>query len=288
MKKRMLSILCVLALCLGLLPVTALAADPTPPSELIVGNVTVVGTDDEGTDIGTGVGYYTYDNTESKWEKCTATGEESTPDVPYFHYDGNGTLTLKDAAINGTSSTTVGAGIYADGDLTIVLEGSSTVTGAVDGNGESNSIRVRQNLTIQGDGSLTAQGANTSEGGSYGIYVIGSFTQQSGSVTASGGNVNGTKNSTGLYVFGSTVTVEGGTLTATGDDASGNSYGICATGTVTVGSAAVTATGAAGYASYGLYIESSSPSVTLSDNGSLTARSGSATSEAVGIFSRII
>ena len=164
-----------------------------------------------------------------------------------------------------------------------MLEGSSTVTGVQDPNGESQSIRVSGNLTIQGDGSLTAQGAETSSRSSYGIFVTGSFTQQSGSVTASGGNVSGTKNSMGLYVFGSTVTVEGGTLTATGDDASGNSYGICAMGTVTVGSAAVTATGGSGYASYGLYIDSSSPSVTLS-GGSLTARSGAATSEAGGIY----
>ncbi|MCI7357492.1 MAG: YDG domain-containing protein [Parabacteroides sp.] len=208
---------------------------------------------------------------------------EASADNYNVYYDGNGTLTLKGATINGTSSSTVGAGIYAEGDLTIVLEGSSTVTGVVNPYGESQSIRVSGNLTIQGGGSLTAQGAETSSGSSYGIFVTGSFTQQSGSVTASGGNVNGTKNSTGLYVFGSTVTVEGGTLTATGDDASGNSYGICAKGTVTVGSAAVTATGGSGYASYGLYIESTSPSVTLS-GGSLTARSGSATKTAGGIY----
>ena len=266
MKKRFLSILCVLCLVAAMLPpVTASAAAPY--------NLTVGGTDVLS-------GSYWLTNADDG----TLTADGASAENYNVHYDGNGTLTLKNATINGTSSTTVGAGIYADGDLSIVLEGSSTVTGAVDGNGESNSIRVRQNLTIQGDGSLTAQGAITSEGGSYGIYVIGSFTQQSGSVTASGGNVNGTKNSTGLYVFGSTVTVEGGTLTATGDDASSNSYGICATGTVTVGSAAVTATGAAGYASYGLYIESTSPSVTLSDNGSLTARSGSATNTAGGIY----
>ena len=57
---------------------------------------------------------------------------------------------------------------------------------------------------------------------------------------------------------------------------------------VTVGSAAVTATGGTGNYSYGLYVNSSSPSVspsvTLSGSGSLTARSGSATSEAGGIY----
>ena len=80
--------------------------------------------------------------------------------------------------------------------------------------------------------------------------------------------------------------MQSGTLTATGGDTSGSSYGISASGTVTVGSATVTATSGSGNASYGLYIDSSSPSVTISGGGSLTARSGSATSEAGGIYVR--
>lgn len=209
---------------------------------------------------------------------------EASADNYNVYYDGNGTLTLKGATINGTNIIGhVGAGIYAEGDLTIVLEGTSTVTGVQDPNGESQSIRVSGNLTIQGGGSLTAQGAETSSGSSYGIFVTESFTQQSGSVTAIGGDVSGSYNSEGLYVYGSTVTVERGTLTATGGNTSGSSYGIYARGTVTVGSAAVTATGGSGNASYGLHIDSSSPSVNLSDNGSLTARSESA-DRAGGIY----
>lgn len=260
--KSRLRLLCLLTALLGLFGAGQTWAGN--PTTLTVGD----------TDVLNG-GYWT--------TNADGTLTEASADNYNVYYDGYGTLTLKGATINGTSSSTVGAGIYAEGDLTIVLEGSSTVKGVVNPYGESQSIRVSGNLTIQG-GSLTAQGAETSSGSSYGIFVTGSFTQQSGSVTASGGNVNGTKNSTGLYVFGSTVTVEGGTLTAIGGNTSGNSNGIYARGSVTVGSAAVTATGGSGYASYGLYIESFSPSVTLSDNGSLTARSGSATSEAVGIF----
>lgn len=208
---------------------------------------------------------------------------EASADNYNVYYDGNGTLTLKDATINGTNIIGhVGAGIYAEGDLTIVLEGSSTVTGVQDPNDESQSIRVSGNLTIQG-GSLTAQGAETSSGSSYGIYVTESFTQQGGSVTAIGGNVSGSYKSAGLYVSRGTVTVQSGTLTATGGNTSGSSYGIYARGTVTVGSAAVTATGGSGNASYGLYIDSASPSVNLSDNGSLTARSESA-DRAGGIY----
>ena len=215
----------------------------------------------------------------------TLTPDGASADNYNVHYDGNGTLTLKDATINGTNTIYhVGAGIFASGDLTIVLEGSSTVKGVQDPNGETQSIRVEGNLTIQGGGSLTAQGAETSSGSSYGIFVFGSFTQQSGSVTASGGNINGNHTSTGLYVSDGTVTAQDGTLTATGGDTSGRSYGISANGSVTVSDAAVTATGGTGNYSYGLYVDSSSPSVTLSGSGSLTARSGSGTDTAVGIY----
>lgn len=265
MKRRMLSILCALALCLGLLPTVALAGNPT--------TLTVGGTNVQSD------GYW------KTAESGTLTAEGASADNYNVHYDGNGTLTLNNATINGTNTIGhVGAGIFASGDLTIVLEGSSTVKGVQDPNGETQSIRVEGNLTIQGGGSLTAQGAETSSGSSYGIFVIGSFTQQGGSVTASGGNVSGNYNSTGLYVYGSTVTVQGGTLTATGGTTGSGSYGISANGSVTVSDATVTATGGTGNNSYGLHIQSSSSSVTLSGSSSLTARSGSATNRAGGIY----
>ena len=249
-----------------LLPLAARAAGN--PTTLTVG----------GTDVQSG-GYWTTD------ESGTLTPDGASADNYNVYYNGNGTLTLKDATINGTNTIYhVGAGIFASGDLTIVLEGSSTVKGVQDPNGETQSIRVEGNLTIQGGGSLTAQGAETSSGSSYGIFVFGSFTQQSGSVTASGGNINGNHTSTGLYVSDGTVTAQDGTLTATGGDTSGRSYGISANGSVTVSDAAVTATGGTGNYSYGLYVDSSSPSVTLSGSGSLTARSGSGTDTAVGIY----
>lgn len=271
--KSRLRLLCLLTALLGLFGAGQTWAGN--PTTLTVG----------GTNVQSG-GYWTTD------ESGTLTAEGASADNYNVHYDGNGTLTLDNATINGTDIIGhVGAGIYAEGDLTIVLEGSSTVTGVQDPNGESQSIRVSGNLTIRGGGSLTAQGAETSSGSSYGIFVIGSFTQQSGSVTAIGGNVNGNYyTSTGLHVSDGTVTAQGGTLTATGGDTSGSSYGISmsSSSSVTVGSAAVTATGGTGNYSYGLYVNSSSPSVspsvTLSGSGSLTARSGSATSEAGGIY----
>lgn len=268
--KSRLRLLCLLTALLGLFGAGQTWAGN--PTTLTVG----------GTDVLNG-GYWT--------TNADGTLTEASADNYNVYYDGNGTLTLNNATINGTNTIGhVGAGIYAEGDLTIVLEGSSTVTGVQDPNGESQSIRVSGNLTIQGGGSLTARGAETSSGSSYGIFVIGSFTQQGGSVTAIGGNVNGNYTSRGLYVSDGTVTAQDGTLTATGGDTSGSSYGISmlSSSSVTVGSAAVTATGGTGNYSYGLYVNSSSPSVspsvTLSGSGSLTARSGSATSEAGGIY----
>lgn len=265
--KSRLRLLCLLTALLGLFGAGQTWAGN--PTTLTVGGTTI-----------TSSGYWTT-NADG-----TLTAEGASADNYNVHYDGNGTLTLKDANITGDSSTNFSAGIHAGGDLTIVLEGSSTVTGVVI-NDESQGIRVSGNLTIQGGGSLTAQGADTSGGGScsYGILVFGSFTQQGGSVTATAGNVNGNNPSSGLDVSG-TVTVQGGTLTATGGSAGNNiSYGISAYSSVTVSDATVTAiSGSAGYASYGLYIGSSSPSVTLSGSSSLTARSGSATDTAGGIY----
>ena len=264
--KSRLRLLCLLTALLGLFGAGQTWAGN--PTTLTVGD----------TDVLNG-GYWT--------TNADGTLTEASADNYNVYYDGSGTLTLKDATINGTDIIGhVGAGIYAEGDLTIVLEGSSTVTGVQDPNDESQSIRVSGNLTIQGGGSLTAQGAETSSGSSYGIFVMGSFTQQGGSVTAIGGNINGNYTSTGLYVYGGTVTAQDGTLTATGGDTSGSSYGISmpSSSSVTVGSATVTVTGGTGNYSYGLYIDSSSPSVTLSGSGSLTARSGSGTDTAVGIY----
>ena len=264
--KSRLRLLCLLTALLGLFGAGQTWAGN--PTTLTVG----------GTNVQSG-GYWTTDENG----KLTAT--ESTTDYNVKYDSATGTLTLKDANITGDSSTNFGAGIHAGGDLTIVLEGSSTVTGVVC-NDESRGINTLDgNLTIQGGGSLTVRGADMSGDSSYGINVDGSFTQQGGSVTAIAGNVSGSNPSSGLNVSG-TVTVKGGTLTATGGSAAINSsYGISAySSSVTVSDATVTATsGSAGYASYGLYIESSSPSVTLSGSSSLTARSGSATDTAGGI-----
>lgn len=163
MKKRILSLLCVLALCLGLLPVTALAVD-TAPQTLYVGSTTI------------GTGYWTSSDGGTTWAR-----QENQPEGNnYIYYDGQGTLKLHNATIQGGSnavSAPFGAGIYALSSsnqpvaLTIELIGTNTITGNygiyVDAQ-QGGTVGTNASLLIQNsddDGSLEVSGS------SYGIYV---------------------------------------------------------------------------------------------------------------------
>ena len=99
MKKRILSLLCVLALCLGLLPVTALA-EGTAPQTLYVGSTTI------------SAGYWTSSDGGTTWAR-----QENQPEGNnYIYYDGQGTLKLHNVTIQRGSNTVsppYGAGIYA-------------------------------------------------------------------------------------------------------------------------------------------------------------------------------
>ena len=106
--KSRLRLLCLLTALLGLFGAGQTWAGN--PTTLTVG----------GTNVLNG-GYWT--------TNADGTLTEASADNYNVYYDGSGTLTLKDANITGDSSTNFGAGIHAGGDLTIVLEGSSTVTG---------------------------------------------------------------------------------------------------------------------------------------------------------------
>lgn len=163
MKKRILSLLCVLALCLGLLPVTALAVD-TAPQTLYVGSTTI------------SAGYWTSSDGGTTWAR-----QENQPEGNnYIYYDGQGTLKLHNATIQGgstTESAPFGSGIYAPCSsnqsvaLTIELIGTNTITGNygiyVDAQ-QGGTVGTNASLLIQNsddDGSLEVSGS------SYGIYV---------------------------------------------------------------------------------------------------------------------
>ena len=219
MKKRFLSLLCVLALCLGLLPVTALAATGAP-SSLYVGNQQVISGNDitcwtTGTD-----------------GKLTASNESGNWNVKYD--PSTVTLSLQNAKISGGNATTsppYGAGIYALSSsgqpvaLTIELIGENTITGTFGIYVNATTPGTDASLDIQksGDnGSLTVTGTD-----SYGLYIASgtgnaSLTIKNVSVVA---NATSSYSGSGVCVqSGASATdspnislsVDGGSLTASG------------------------------------------------------------------------
>ena len=223
MKKRFLSLLCVLALCLGLLPVTALAVDA--PENLYVGDQVC------GSEI-------------SCWTTDSETGE-----LTEYEDDGNNwnvkydpstaTLTLKDATIKTTDTYSQGAVIYAHSavgsavSLTINLEGTNkiecdTASYGIYVNAEMSGERYGTNasLTITGTGSLAVSGST------HGIWVKSgsgnaSLTIHNASVEAN--TTNTSTASAGVFVSSSikvnvspnlSLAVNGGSLTASGGTSS--------------------------------------------------------------------
>lgn len=234
MKKRFLSLLCVLALCLGLLPTTALAAGEDAPNTLWVGETPI-----------TGIGYWTTDANG----KLTASNENNCN----VYYDGNGTLTLNNATIQGRGTINeadpIDYGIYAASTsgqsvaLTINLIGSNTVkgycgiyVGASGGDStlviQSDSDASKGSLEVSGSGmsgisidvlnnssgnpSLTVNNASveasTEKAGYHGVSIVSlttssptlSLAVNGGSLTAQDGiryvSVAGTNSSTSLTV----------------------------------------------------------------------------------------
>lgn len=231
MKKRLLSLLCVLALCLGLLPVTALAVEGAPNSlyvgdqQVINGNNTTFWTTDKSTG-----GLTEYEGNDDNWN---------------VKYDpSTATLTLKGAKISGRYhqyNNPYTAGIYAQCSngqsvtLTIKLIGQNTITGSygiyVNAEMDTSIYGTDASLTITGEnnGSLEVSGSN------HGIFVKSgtgkaSLTINDASVVAkttqtysgyAGVNVQSSANATGSPNI--SLSVNGGSLTASG---TGNSDGI--------------------------------------------------------------
>lgn len=206
MKKRLLSLLCVLALCLGLLPVTALAAGEI---ELYVAGQLI-------TESGC------YENQNGTWTKVEGTG----PSSGQFYYDADTvTLTLNGAEISHNENVSVGSGAQyrgsviafsqsADVSLTIVVsQGTSTITG-------TGGIRVMSeagdaSLSISGSGSLAVNvGGNIDSG----ITLIGS---KDANLNIDGADVTASSNVYGVQLqagegYKIAATINDGNLTASG------------------------------------------------------------------------
>ncbi len=168
MRKKIVSLCMALALCLGLLPVTALAAAEGAPNSLYVGNQQVISSSD--------ITYWTTDKSTGGLTKY-----EGNDDNWNVKYDPTTvTLTLSGATIQGgtnTGSAPYGAGIYALSSsgqpvaLTIELIGTNTITGTfgifLNAEIDASSYGTNATLTItsENNGSLQVSGLN------YGIYV---------------------------------------------------------------------------------------------------------------------
>lgn len=229
MKKRILSLLCVLALCLGLLPVTALAAEGAP-SSLYVGNQQVISSSD--------ITYWTTDESTGGLTKYE--GNNDNWNVKYDQ--STATLTLKNANISGSFhqyDNPYTAGIYAQGKsnqpvaLTIELIGTNTITGTygiflnAEINASSYGTDASLTITSENNGSLQVSGSN------HGIYV----KSGTGNASLNIKNVAVTSSTDGEYAAGVYVmssnyatnspnislSVDGGSLTASG---TGSSDGI--------------------------------------------------------------
>ncbi len=173
-------------------------------------------------------------------------------------------VTLRDATINGTnekicfegSSSCSWAGLTCLGNCTIVLEGSNTVKG-FDGNypGIKAAKQVgdgeEYTLTIKGEGSLEA----SSNGDGAGIggelqYSNSDIRGNCGNITIEGGTVTATGGGSGVgggtnYGTCGDITISGGKVTATssgfGAGIGGGSY--VSIGNITISGGKVTATG---------------------------------------------
>ena len=234
MKKRMLSLICVLALCLGLLPVTALAAGEI---KLFIGGQQI-------TENGC------YENRNGTWTKVDGT----EPANGQFYYDAaTFTLTLNQAEITHNQTVNVAEGYTYEGSVIafsqtadvslkiVVSQGTSTITGT--GGIRVESTTGNASLSIKGSGSLDVEpnGSNSgitlcsskntnldidgaditaSSPAQYGVYLISStdatststITVNNGSLTT-GGNGN-----VGIYYYSSGTSNAGtSSLTVSGN-----------------------------------------------------------------------
>lgn len=171
MKKRLFSILCVLALCLTMLPVTALAAE-TPTTNVTVGGVELDCTGNtvyaiaNDTDVQIVTGSPNEDDWNIKFESGTLTLRGATIKVPMFNYG-------------------INYGIYcASGSLKILLEGVSTIQYSDDGY-QGIYCESESTLMIQGTGENASLAFSGFHDIGYGIQSNGGCVIQNVMLTSS-------------------------------------------------------------------------------------------------------
>ena len=223
MKRRLLSLFCALALCLGLLPATALA--------------------DNGT-----LTYQYYDTVSGQMTEGTYTGEYTTVTSSDTDWGTSGQTTWY--VVSDTVANYARSNITVSGTVNLILTSGKTLTLNGPNISLQNSSAV---LNIYGQagntGKLSVTAGNSS--GDAGINLNGgTLNIHGGKVNATGYTRNSSDAAPGIDVGGSgTLTVYDGTVTATGGTAS-NSIGrgagirVISSGTVSIYGGTVTATGA--------------------------------------------
>lgn len=232
MIKKMISTLCAMIFCLGLLPIAAYAVEGGGPTEgTVMSEPATLAAMPDGQVLYVGdvsISFTGYWTTDSDGNVAAYTGEGKPLDN-YIYYDAeNNTLTLHNATIKKVVSTETntlisGAAIgvlnqSGAAELTIQLEGGNTIEDVSTGIyvlAHSSSIGTAR-LTIAGSGSLIASGS------SYGIQVQSNsgnaaLTIRNADVTAENSSYSGD----GVTVragssLSASLSVDGGNLTATG------------------------------------------------------------------------
>ena len=275
--RKLLSILLVLALCVGLMPAMTVRA---ASNEVYVAGTQV------------------YSGSTTYWKSnSTNTGIEAGTDSDYnvmFTPASGGnpaTLTLKNFTFSGPGRIYSNAAyvIYTGlSTMNITLIGTNTITQTA-GDSVTESYGVYclgsgTNLSIGGEGSLSIMAGPTQN--SYGIYgdYSANISITGGTITAVAGDTDGSwGNSIGIGTYNAgSITISGGTVSAAGGEAPNASFS-CGLYTgnsdITIsGTANVTATGKAAKAySYGIVINSNSSGNINISGGAVTASATSTT-----------
>lgn len=209
MRKRFLSLLCVLALCLGLLPATALAAGPNTVyvgGEALAGSsysIVYATTNESGEVITEGA---TTDNYNIKWDGSTLTLRGATIKKELNDY-GESLFYITGAAIGVINQS-------GDAGLTITLEGTNTIKDVSYGICVRAPSNGSAKLTITGSGSLDVSATSTgiriqSDSGDAAVSINNAKVTATAQ-WASGVNVRcGTNSSASLTVNGGNLTPSG-------------------------------------------------------------------------------
>ena len=204
MKNRFLSLLCVLALCLGLLPVTALAAGEHDSHsnnwmEFTAGTTTL-----------SGGSYYLSGDVEYSGTEITVSGEvilclnghKLDLNKQHISVGSGASLTLCDCSTGGVltgGSGSNGGGVYVGGGGTFTMTGGSIAGNTANAGG---GVYVDEGGTFtMEDGSINNNQATSGGGG--GVMV------NKGSFTLSGGSITGNTTNSDTFGYGGGVCLYG-------------------------------------------------------------------------------